>query len=141
MLELQDLQVDSRLHVLGIKWVGAYRVLDRLFGLVEKISELANADMDEHLYGCFISIIDASQQLKHLAQYRKHLRLHANSSWWGRVETSWPLCARNRQHCSSQLGPLHGEVCWQALTPGQNIRCIGLLAEIGRGISVCSLHI
>ena len=70
MLELQDLQVDSRLHVLGIKCARAYWVLDRLFGLVEKISELANADMDEHLYGSFISIIDASQHLKHLAQYR-----------------------------------------------------------------------
>ena len=70
LLELQDLQVDSRLHVLGIKWAGAYRVLDRLFGLVENISELANADMDEHLHGSFISVIDASQQLKHLAQYR-----------------------------------------------------------------------
>ena len=45
-------------------------MLDRLLGLVEKISELANADMDEHLYGSFISIIDASQHLKHLAQYR-----------------------------------------------------------------------
>lgn len=70
MLELQDLQVDSRLHVLGIKRAGAYWVLDRLFGLVEKISELANAGMDEHFYGSFISIIDTSQQLKHLAKYR-----------------------------------------------------------------------